>query len=102
VTDLCRSMAIIHLGQVVVEGDPQDLARSLRGLIWQKLIPRADLAAHKERLNIISSRLVMGRTLIRVHGESAPEEGFEPVEPDLEDLYFFKVTGAPQAVAAAN
>src|SRR5262252_5655729 len=58
VTDLCRSMAIIHLGQVIAQGDPQDLARGLRGLIWQKLIPRADLAAHKERFNIISSRLV--------------------------------------------
>jgi ABC-type multidrug transport system ATPase subunit len=95
VTDLCRSMAIIHLGQVIVQGDPQDLARSLRGFIWQKIIPRTDLASYKERLNVISSRLVMGRTLIRVHAESIPEEGFEPVEPDLEDLYFWSVVGAP-------
>jgi len=91
VSDLCRSMAIINLGRVLVEGEPQNLAHALRGHIWQKLIPRAELAAYKERLSVISSRLVTGRTLVRVYGEAAPEEGFEPVEPDLEDLYFWNV-----------
>jgi ABC-2 type transport system ATP-binding protein len=91
VSDLCRSMAIINLGKVLVEGEPLDLAHGLSGRIWQKLVPRAELAIYKERLTVISSRLVTGRTLVRVYGESAPEEGFEPVEPDLEDLYFWNV-----------
>lgn len=92
VSDLCQSMAIIHLGRVVVQGHPVELARSLRGCIWQKLIPRTELAAYKERLPVISSRLVTGKTLIRVHGESAPDSDFEAVEPDLEDLYFWTVS----------
>ena len=91
VSDLCRSMAIINLGRVLVEGEPQNLAHGLRGRIWQKLVPRAELASYKERLRVISSRLVTGRTLVRVYGEDSPEEGFEPVEPDLEDLYFWNV-----------
>ena len=91
VSDLCQSMAIINLGRVLVEGDPQDLAHGLSGRIWQKLIPRAELATYKERLTVISSRLVTGRTLVRVYGEASPEEGFESVEPDLEDLYFWNV-----------
>lgn len=92
VSDLCHSMAIINLGRLLVEGDPLQLARSLRGKIWQRLIPRADLPAFKARLPVISSRLVTGKTLIRVYGESAPEAEFEPVDPDLEDLYFWSVT----------
>jgi ABC-2 type transport system ATP-binding protein len=91
VSDLCRSMAIINLGKVLVEGEPLDLAHGLNGRIWQKLVPRAELASYKERLTVISSRLVTGRTLVRVYGEASPEEGFEPVEPDLEDLYFWNV-----------
>jgi ABC-type multidrug transport system ATPase subunit len=91
VSDLCRSMAIINLGRVLVEGEPQDLAHGLSGCIWQKLVPRAELSNYKERLTVISSRLVTGRTLVRVYGEASPEEGFEPVEPDLEDLYFWNV-----------
>src|ERR1051326_55368 len=60
VSDLCRQRAIIHLGRVLVEGHPIELARSLRGLIWQKLIPRVELDAYKEKLPVISSRLVTG------------------------------------------
>src|SRR5664279_4973543 len=47
VSDLCRSMAIISLGRLLVEGGPMELAASLRGRIWQKLIARADLPDYK-------------------------------------------------------
>lgn len=92
VSDLCQSMAIIDHGRVLTEGDPIELARSLRGHIWKKLISRNDVTAYKEKLPVISSRLVTGRTLIRVYGEAAPEPDFESVEPDLEDLYFWRVS----------
>ena len=92
VSDLCQSMAIISLGRLVVEGGPLELAASLKGKIWQRLIARAELGEYKAKYPVISSRLVAGRTLIRVYGESVPDEGFEVVEPDLEDLYFWSVT----------
>jgi ABC-2 type transport system ATP-binding protein len=92
VSDLCQSMAIINLGRLLIEGDPIELARSLRGHIWKKLVGREDVTRYKETLPVISSRLVTGRTLIRVYGEAAPEPDFEPVEPDLEDLYFWRVS----------
>jgi ABC-type multidrug transport system ATPase subunit len=98
VSDLCQSMAIIHLGKVLIQGQPLELEHSLRGRIWQKLIPRAELSLYKGRLPVISSRLTAGRTLIRVYGESAPEEGFALVDPDLEDLYFWSVTQSERAV----
>jgi ABC-2 type transport system ATP-binding protein len=96
VSDLCQSMAIINLGRVLIEGDPIQLARSLRGRIWKKLVARDHVAEYKQRLPVISSRLVTGRTLIRVYGDAPPDPDFEPVEPDLEDLYFWRVshTGA--------
>jgi len=97
VSDLCQSMAIINLGRVLVEGDPLELARSLRGRIWQKLISRTELAAHKEGFRVLSSRLLSGKTVVRVYAEAEPA-GFEPVEPDLEDLYFWRVS---QSGAAA-
>jgi ABC-2 type transport system ATP-binding protein len=101
VSDLCQSMAIINLGRVLIEGHPLELARSLRGRIWKKLIARSEVAAYQEKLPVISSRLVTGRTLIRVYGEAPPEPDFETVEPDLEDVYFWRVshTGASPAGA---
>jgi ABC-type multidrug transport system ATPase subunit len=100
VSDLCRSLAIIHHGEVVVTGDPAELAASLRGWIWQAAIPRADLEACKQRLPVISSRLFGGRTLVRVHAESEPEPGFQPVEPELEDVYFWYIHQPAVAAAA--
>jgi len=101
VSDLCQSMAIINLGRVLVEGNPVELARSLRGRIWQKLISRAELSAHKESFSVLSSRLVSGKTLLRVYSEAEPAAGFEPAEPDLEDLYFWRVSQPGAAVSIA-
>jgi ABC-2 type transport system ATP-binding protein len=100
VSDLCQSMAIINLGRVLVEGNPLELARSLRGRIWQKLISRSELAAHKESFSVLSSRLLTGKTLVRVYAEAEPA-GFEAVEPDLEDLYFWRVSRSGAAVSGA-
>jgi ABC-2 type transport system ATP-binding protein len=102
VSDLCQSMAIINLGRLLVEGQPVPLARSLRGKIWQKLISRSELAASKQNLPVISSRLTAGRTLIRVFGESAPGPDFEAVDPDLEDYYFWMVTRQDPVAAGAE
>jgi len=103
VSDLCSSLAIIHRGEVMVTGGPDGLAASLRGRIWQGAIPRTDLEACKQRLTVLSSRLSSGRTLVRVHAEAEPEPGFQPVEPDLEDVYFWHIhQPAVAAVAAAG
>jgi ABC-type multidrug transport system ATPase subunit len=102
VSDLCQSMAIINLGRVLIQGHPVELAHSLRGRIWKKLISRSELPTYKDRLPVISSRLVTGKTLIRVHGESAPDADFEPVEPDLEDLYFWTVSRQAASAATAG
>jgi hypothetical protein len=46
------------------------------------------LASYESRFDVLSSRLVAGRTQVRVFAETAPDESFEPVEPNLEDVYF--------------
>ena len=99
VSDLCRSLAIIHQGEVLVTGEPGELAAALRGRIWQAVIPRAALASYKERLPVISSRLSGGETFIRVHSEVEPESGFQVVEPELEDVYFSAIH-IPRALTA--
>jgi ABC-2 type transport system ATP-binding protein len=100
VTDLCRQMAIIHQGRVMVAGDPMALVRELDGLVWRKSIEPAELAAFRERHQVISMRLFGGRTIVHVFSPERPDSSFEPVTPDLEDLYFATIKGAafPQSV----
>ena len=47
---------------------------------------------------MISTKLLAGRTLVHVFSDTAPGAGFEPAEPDLEDVYFS--TMAASAFAA--
>ena len=93
VSDLCARMAIIDKGRVLLTGNPLELTRTLEGRVWQKAIPRADLAAAKTAYPVISTRLLAGRTLVNVVGDTAPGDGFAPVEATLEDVYFAAIAG---------
>jgi len=93
VSDLCGQMAVIHQGRVLVTGEPAALVKRLQGRVWKKSIAGADLAAHKEQFRVILVRLLGGRTLIHVLSQQAPGSDFEPVSPDLEDLYFATIRG---------
>jgi len=101
VSDLCSRMAIIRSGQILLEGVPQDAVRDLRGMVWRREVPRQELDAFAEAHPVISTTLVAGRTVVNVHGDTLPDASFEPVEPDLKDVYFTVMRGigiSPRAV----
>ncbi|MEJ8756411.1 ABC transporter ATP-binding protein [Pontibacter sp. H259] len=91
VTDLCRNFAIINKGEVLLTGDPLEVINNLNGRIWRKFIYKSELAEHQQQHDVISSRLFAGKTIIHVLSESQPGIDFEPVQPDLEDVYFSKI-----------
>ena len=93
VSDLCRAMAILHGGRVLVTGEPTALVEQLNGRVWQRIVPQAEVTAYRERLDVISVRLFAGRNLVRLLGDHQPGPQFEPVSPDLEDLYFVTIKG---------
>ena len=92
VAELCSRMAIINQGEILLETDPLAATRQLDGTIWKRIIDKDELATYEENHSVISSRLLVGRVVIHVHAETPPE-GFEPVQPDLEDVYFCTMKG---------
>ncbi len=93
VSDLCRHMAIIHQGEVLATGEPAEVIAGLRGRIWKRFVDKSDLARMQAEHQVISTRLFQGRPLIHVHAPERPT-GFDPVEPDLEDVYFTTIKRA--------
>lgn len=87
VRDLCKKMAILSQGKIISQGNPIELVQSLQGRIWSKIIRKDDLDAHKKLFNVISTKLVSGETQIRILADAQPN-GFEAIEPNLEDFYF--------------
>ncbi|HYW30982.1 MAG TPA: ABC transporter ATP-binding protein [Gemmatimonas sp.] len=93
VEELCNRMAIINRGEILLDGEPTRAVDSLRGRIWRKTVTREELPAVERELPVISTKLLAGRTIVHVYGEASPGPGFEPVEPDLKDVYFSVMTG---------
>lgn len=88
VLELCPQMAIMNQGKILVQGNPVLLTASLKGKIWCKKVTKSELPQYQEKLNIISSKLIAGETLIHVIADELPAAGFESTHPNLEDFYF--------------
>jgi ABC-type multidrug transport system ATPase subunit len=93
VMELCSNMAIIHLGKVLFAGAPDRAVQTLEGKVWRKSIERDQVKDYSSRMSIISNKLVAGRPQIHVFADAQPEDGFIPVVPDLEDVFFASLAG---------
>ncbi|HEX6749853.1 MAG TPA: ABC transporter ATP-binding protein [Longimicrobium sp.] len=102
VSELCTRMAIIDRGEILLEAEPLAAIEAMRGRIWRRVIEKSALAEVERAHAVISTRLLGGRTLVHVHSEAAPGPGFEPAEPDLEDVYFSVMNGVLGARAGAQ
>ncbi|HXT15950.1 MAG TPA: ABC transporter ATP-binding protein [Gemmatimonadaceae bacterium] len=88
VSDLCSRMAIIDRGEIRLEGEPAAAIANVRGKIWVRAVPRAELNDMQRDYSVVSTKLAGGKTVVRVFGESQPGPEFEPTMATLEDVYF--------------
>jgi ABC-type multidrug transport system ATPase subunit len=93
VSELCTRMAIINHGEILLKAEPLRAIDQLRGRIWRRVVARSELAGVEEEFPVISTKLLAGRSVVHVYGEVQPSPGFDPVEPDLEDVYFSTMAG---------
>ncbi|MEZ4824808.1 MAG: ABC transporter ATP-binding protein [Bacteroidia bacterium] len=99
VSDLCRNMAIIHKGEVVLAGVPASLIAQVEGKVWQTVADHDMLPSIEEKWKVISTRHAAGKLRIRLFSESNPGQGFDAVQADLEDVYFLHIRNKePQAI----
>lgn len=88
VADLCPRMAVLADGRIQIEGEPQALTDQLNGQIWRTTVDKQAMATTMANFPVISSRLQGGRSVLHVLSSESPGVDFEPVAPDLEDVYF--------------
>jgi ABC-2 type transport system ATP-binding protein len=88
VTDLCPNMAIMNKGKLLLSGRPADAIAALENQVWRKQVQKDALKRYEEEFTVLSTRLVGGQPVIHVFSAERPEDGFEQVAPDLEDVYF--------------
>jgi ABC-2 type transport system ATP-binding protein len=102
VSTLCSNFAIICQGEVLYAGEPDRAVQSLEGKIFTKAIKQAELPDYQSKYKVISTQLKSGRLHIRiiwgaaqagdgVRQGAAPDDGFLPSPPSLEDVYFSNI-----------
>ncbi|HEY0142202.1 MAG TPA: ABC transporter ATP-binding protein [Thermoanaerobaculia bacterium] len=100
VSELCTRMAIINKGQILLEAEPLRAVETMDGRVWERLVPKDELPALERDSNVLSTKLLAGKTVVRVYSESRPAPEFHAVEPELHDVYF-SVMGGHYASANA-
>jgi ABC-2 type transport system ATP-binding protein len=93
VKELCTNMAVIHMGQVLLSGAPDQALVGLEGKIWQKSILKSEVDDYEKQFKVISTKLIAGRPTIHIYSDEAPGDGFQPVAADLEDVFFSAIHG---------
>ena len=93
VSELCTRMAIIDQGEILLEAEPLRAVADLRGQIWRRVISKEDLPGLERQHAVISTKLLAGRTVVRVYSGTGPGPDFETAEPNLEDVYFSTMAG---------
>ena len=58
-----------------------------------RVVTKQELPEVERRHRVIATKLLAGRTLVHVHADARPGPEFEPVDPDLEDVYFSVMAG---------
>ena len=99
VADLCPRMAVLAGGKIQLEGAPADLMARMSGRVWQKTIDRDALEEYRATVEVISTRLFAGRTVIHVLADTSPGAGFTPVSGGLEDVYFSTLSASRRLAA---
>lgn len=97
VVNLCTNMAVFNEGSVVVQGHPQELSNTLNGKVYRKNINKEDTEKYQSEYSVLSTYLRSGNFNVNVYSDTHPGEGFEPVNNDLEDFYFYSIN-QPQTV----
>jgi ABC-2 type transport system ATP-binding protein len=102
VKELCTDMAIINKGEVLMQGNPLQALSELKGRVWRKRIEKDQIEDYENRFTVISNKLLSGKPTIHILSETDPGDGFESVEPDLEDVYFSYISKSILSVETSN
>lgn len=102
VKELCTDMAIINKGEVLMQGNPLQALKELTGKVWRKRVEKDQIEDYENRFTVISNKLLSGKPTLHILSDVNPEDGFESIAPDLEDVYFSYISKSVSNVLTDN
>lgn len=89
---IAKDVIVMKKGLIAAQGSPQELARMIRGMVWQASIPQEEVAEMQlfyRVTNISLSQTDPSCAVLRILSTQKPSANANPVEPTLEDYYLY-------------
>ena len=93
VSELCTRMAIIDKGEILLEAEPLRAVQTMERRVWQRVVAKDELPLIERDYNVLSTKLLGGKTVVRVYSETQPSPAFQATQPELHDVYFSVMAG---------
>ncbi len=91
VRTLCNDFAIICKGELLKHDQPDEAVKEIEERIYSKSIAKTEIDQYKQEYEVISVQMKSGQLSLRIYSENNPGNGFIPVSPVLEDVYFHAI-----------
>ena len=88
VSELCTRMAVINKGRILLQAEPVRAVEGMKGRVWERFVTKDELPAMEREYEVLSTKMVSGRTVVRIFSDTRPTPAFNAVEADLQDVYF--------------
>jgi len=90
IEQLCRQVAVMQQGQIVLQGDTAALIKPLQGHIW---LHRGEISQIPPGAQLLQRSYFRGVPQLRLFAAACPGEGYEPATASLQDCYFLTLSG---------
>lgn len=87
------SVALMNQGELVTHTDPERLAQTVTGDVYETVVPRSELGDLRNQFQVSRTVQRADGVNVRVIAETAPTGDAELVEPTLEDAYLARIDG---------
>ncbi len=89
---VATKIVLIRKGNMLTHTEPEKLLQSVEGKVWTRVIAGSELPAFRKQFLISGAIRRSDGVQIRMVSEPCPIPGAEPVAPNLEDAYLFRMS----------
>lgn len=88
---IAKRIVLLRLGELIQKGEPRELLRSLKGMVWNVYVQGDELDFYVENgIRIVNKTYVGDQVCVRILHDGNPEVGrAEEAQPTLEDVYLY-------------
>ncbi|AZS15683.1 ABC transporter ATP-binding protein [Paenibacillus lutimineralis] len=84
---IAKEILILNKGQLVMQGSPEQLEKSVEGKVWDIIVDEEEMEESVERYQVRNVKRLEKEYSLRIVSDEAPPGRSMPAQPSLEDVF---------------